>query len=407
MCDDGSIPYQRIEYLESTGTQYITLPLSVQSTDYFEVGGEMIIRGTSGYYFSSNPLSQFSMSYYQYNTASLQITTKSSVGGDTYGGGHSLIKDAKTSFALSTTFKRTKETVTPLVRPLTNSISGFRLYGCYGSASSSKVAFGSFYIKVNDTIVYDFVPVRIEQTGYMYDKISGDLFGNNGGGNFKLGLDVGSKELLYYWDAEDSLVDGKWVDRVNGIVATPNTTPNKVNGMYELQASGYSPLRNFSLSNLNSGNTKIYLPAAWKCECEFMVPTDVIIDSGKALYPFDFGSLTQATHAFGLSYASSGIGLNYKPIGNGSNSSYGLAKRTIIELGKIIDIEFGTDYVNDSEVILYMKVGDEIVYGVAPSPATIYDESWNVQYGYFGTGYASSYASGRVYLKSLKFFSNI
>jgi hypothetical protein len=35
----------------------------------------------------------------------------------------------------------------------------------------------------------DFIPVRKGTTGYMYDKVSGQLFGNSGSGNFILGPD--------------------------------------------------------------------------------------------------------------------------------------------------------------------------------------------------------------------------
>ena len=45
-------------------------------------------------------------------------------------------------------------------------------------------------IKDNDNkLVMDLIPVRKGNVGYMYDKISGQLFGNNGTGNFILGAD--------------------------------------------------------------------------------------------------------------------------------------------------------------------------------------------------------------------------
>lgn len=36
----------------------------------------------------------------------------------------------------------------------------------------------------------DFIPVRVGQVGYMYDKVSGQLFGNVNTGNFILGNDI-------------------------------------------------------------------------------------------------------------------------------------------------------------------------------------------------------------------------
>lgn len=42
----------------------------------------------------------------------------------------------------------------------------------------------------NNTLLADFMPVRVGQVGYMYDKVSGQLFGNQGTGSFILGNDL-------------------------------------------------------------------------------------------------------------------------------------------------------------------------------------------------------------------------
>lgn len=49
-----------------------------------------------------------------------------------------------------------------------------------------------YYFKVlkGDSVILDLIPVRVGQVGYMYDKVSGQLFGNSGTGNFILGNDV-------------------------------------------------------------------------------------------------------------------------------------------------------------------------------------------------------------------------
>ena len=41
----------------------------------------------------------------------------------------------------------------------------------------------------NGITTFDFIPVRKGTTGYMYDKVSGQLFGNSGTGSFILGPD--------------------------------------------------------------------------------------------------------------------------------------------------------------------------------------------------------------------------
>jgi hypothetical protein len=43
--------------------------------------------------------------------------------------------------------------------------------------------------KSEGVLTEHFIPVRVGTTGYMYDKVSGQLFGNVGTGDFILGAD--------------------------------------------------------------------------------------------------------------------------------------------------------------------------------------------------------------------------
>ena len=45
-------------------------------------------------------------------------------------------------------------------------------------------------IRLNDILVFDGIPVRVGTVGYIYDRVSGQLFGNLGTGDFVLGPDV-------------------------------------------------------------------------------------------------------------------------------------------------------------------------------------------------------------------------
>lgn len=45
-------------------------------------------------------------------------------------------------------------------------------------------------IKENDVLIHDFIPVSVGNTGYMYDKVSRLLFGNSGTNSFVLGPDI-------------------------------------------------------------------------------------------------------------------------------------------------------------------------------------------------------------------------
>lgn len=70
------------------------------------------------------------------------------------------------------------------------------LFAMNGGGSASQGSNASLRISVakmwvGSTLVRDFIPVRVGQVGYMYDKVSGELFGNaNSTGSFILGNDV-------------------------------------------------------------------------------------------------------------------------------------------------------------------------------------------------------------------------
>lgn len=68
-------------------------------------------------------------------------------------------------------------------------------YGIFARLSSNMAIqskpsyFKWFKMARNETLLRDFIPVRIGQVGYMYDRVSGELFGNAGTGDFVLGND--------------------------------------------------------------------------------------------------------------------------------------------------------------------------------------------------------------------------
>ena len=54
-------------------------------------------------------------------------------------------------------------------------------------APSLKIA--SFSWRRNGELTLDFIPVRLGNIGYMYDRVSGEFFGNQGTGAFIIGPD--------------------------------------------------------------------------------------------------------------------------------------------------------------------------------------------------------------------------
>ncbi len=68
-----------------------------------------------------------------------------------------------------------------------------RLFGSAGVSAGYTKWYGRIYgakISEGTDIIMDLTPVRVGQVGYMYDKISGNLFGNSGTGSFTLGNDI-------------------------------------------------------------------------------------------------------------------------------------------------------------------------------------------------------------------------
>ncbi len=65
------------------------------------------------------------------------------------------------------------------------------LFRYYNGVNEQFGKFKLFYWKAwqNGTLVRDFTPVRVGLTGYLYDRVSGQLYGNAGTGAFVLGPD--------------------------------------------------------------------------------------------------------------------------------------------------------------------------------------------------------------------------
>lgn len=70
------------------------------------------------------------------------------------------------------------------------------LFGAPNAAEPTSVNYAftgkiyEFWVYYGDVLQMHLIPVRVGTTGYMYDTVSGELFGNSGTGSFTLGPDV-------------------------------------------------------------------------------------------------------------------------------------------------------------------------------------------------------------------------
>lgn len=104
------------------------------------------------------------------------------------------------------------------------------------------------YSYSNDYKIMDLIPVRVGQTGYLYDKVSGQLFGNAGTGSFILGPDVGA--TLPY-DSEVYSLKSTGTQYIN-----LNITPTSETGIYiKVNCSNNNDVYFCGLRN-TSGNTR-------------------------------------------------------------------------------------------------------------------------------------------------------
>ena len=185
------LPYDaEVKYLESTGTQYIsTMLIPTRVHVGLKPIGEAKPPHSSAYFGVNNNGSR---------TTGLFSETKDTLEAINYnrnivefsalwGEFHSVCFDRDTvsvdgeTKALVTDFSRTD-----------NAIKSFGLFDFPQRNTDSNPKSAISYCKMwdrEDNLMADFIPVRVGDVGYMYDRISGQLFGNSGTGAFIVGPD--------------------------------------------------------------------------------------------------------------------------------------------------------------------------------------------------------------------------
>lgn len=180
------LPYDaEVEYLESTGTQYIDTGLLCSGADevaitvyiaandnrggwiYFGAGGNARVWATSGtcrFGGENQAAINNTITFESWNTIVLNQTQV-------------VVNGTPLSTSLGT-FQGTSNRTSFIFR---------------GNGMSSSVApslkIASFSWKRNGVLVRDYIPVRKGAVGYLYDRVSGRLIGNAGTGDFVVGSD--------------------------------------------------------------------------------------------------------------------------------------------------------------------------------------------------------------------------
>lgn len=193
---DCALPYDaEIEYLESDGASYINTGIYL-NTSNFEIGYECAavnvadIDNAWGYahqmvangaWVSVTPTVAFFGKY----TNSVNVSSYIVSGDNT-------IKYTNSGITVNGTTLSKTFSLGGVDNLNSVSVPIFSWYDFYsrGMEYSQNLKYKSFYIKNNDLLVFDAIPVRVGQVGYMYDRVSGQLFANDGTGSFIIGPDV-------------------------------------------------------------------------------------------------------------------------------------------------------------------------------------------------------------------------
>ena len=182
------LPYDaEVEYLESTGTKYIDTGAIINYSDVVEAVASINNRNSIFGYVDSLTVQRFNVTGSGTSSYAYFGKTPSSFGNTT------TQYDTKYKFSLGDgkfiidgtivgTREYTDETLGGslilFARKQNNLINDFLAGKIY-----------SFSVKRNGVKILDYIPVRVGDVGYMYDRVSGQLFGNSGTGAFIIGPD--------------------------------------------------------------------------------------------------------------------------------------------------------------------------------------------------------------------------
>ena len=179
-------PYDaKIEYLQSSGTQYIDTNIVVASSNeiivdaqYLSKSGDNFLVGAPGFSGEGSIWMEIysNTSYYvRFGSAS-----SSNVTGDL---NRHIFKIKKNGYYVDGVLKLSPSYTSMPSRSLV-------IFGRNSYITKGNMKIYSMSIKNGNDYIIDLIPVRKNGVGYMYDKVSGHLFGNDGTGDFILGPDV-------------------------------------------------------------------------------------------------------------------------------------------------------------------------------------------------------------------------
>lgn len=185
ICETPTVPYDsKVEYIQGDGNSYIDTGINLRqvSVATYVVSFSQIPSGTCvvfGCYYDQSSTARNQAAYIsngKWNGANTSYTTTTGVTD-----GANVVNN--TTYTITATQKSAKATDATMYFFARNNDGGSFLPTPYMKAYSLQITQGG-------VLVRDFIPVRKEQVGYLYDRVSNTLFSNMGGGTFSFGQDI-------------------------------------------------------------------------------------------------------------------------------------------------------------------------------------------------------------------------
>lgn len=201
MMGGSAKPYDaEVEYLQTSGYSYIDTLVNPTQTINYEVDFTFLNSGKNGGLFGAKNATTISTSTSNFCN-SVYINDKGNIGCEDNGvslgdwgtlsnnSRHTLLVHNR-KYYLDGALKRTSSsTTTYKFNYVTYGLLKFRLIDGYDKRRGFIARLHACKIWDGDTPIRDFIPVRKDGVGYLYDKVSSQLFGNQGTGQFIIGPD--------------------------------------------------------------------------------------------------------------------------------------------------------------------------------------------------------------------------
>jgi len=189
------LPYDaEVEYLEASGTQYIDLNVYATTSLVTEIEFTLV----NGFSFSNTA---FLFGTYDDGCIySVAMPSLSNIRVPSSSGFTNLSVSLNYTSSHTISFKPGAIYFDGVIkgtqsRSITTTGVPVRLWGRNATSDSnktitSKVRIHGVKLSNSSGLILELIPVRLGQIGYLYDRIGGNLYGNNGTGNFILGSDI-------------------------------------------------------------------------------------------------------------------------------------------------------------------------------------------------------------------------